>query len=459
MEDKIVSIETLIEIVEEGGVIKTGVNVHNPQGILLLKNDVYVRKRQILDILKENGLKTVPFNESMEGGIWDEDGNELEVEAEPQFTFPDAATQEIEKRLIEIQEVKQEAKKKYTIAKKSIRKVLDDIKDTGGEFDYQEVEKDVTELVDFLIESNNPFSYITQELFSYDDYLYNHSINVCAIGTAILHRFNRHFSSIIDNFLAGKPANTKDQLNNNDKNEGQVYHYYCKDELADISTGFFLHDVGKVMVDDKVLNQSGKLSPKDYEEVKKHSFEYGMNILEKNQLNNSIIKGIIKYHHGQLFKDEDKCYPMDRSYTQVPIYARICKLADIYDAMTSKRVYKEAINSINVVTKMFRQYAKKDRVLQYVLHAFVKSIGIYPPGSIIFLKNGQMAYVLESEGPVVIPFTDSLSNTLKTKPDPINMSEVGSDEFSQVDNSKSIQNPKEVYQLLPSYLKRIILPG
>ncbi|MCP4024101.1 MAG: HD domain-containing protein, partial [Desulfobacteraceae bacterium] len=235
----------------------------------------------------------------------------------------------------------------------------------------------------------------------------------------------------------------------------QYYTCYYADELSDISLGFFLHDVGKVMVNEAVLNQTGRLSPKDFEEVKKHSFEYGMMILDKNNLKNAFIKNIIKYHHAPLFINEERCYPLDRSYTQVPVYARICKLADIYDAMTSRRVYKEAINQINVVTRMFRTYAQKDAMLQYVLHAFVKSIGIYPPGSIIYLKNRQMAYVLESDGPVVIPFTDGAGNTLQTKPDPIDISALNNEEPKQVDNSRSISNPKDVFDLLPAYLKRI----
>jgi len=146
---------------------------------------------------------------------------------------------------------------------------------------------------------------------------------------------------------------------------------------------------------------------------------------------------------------------MDKKYNDIPIYVRICKLADIYDAMTSRRCYKEAINPINVVTQLFRNYAKKDTMLQHVLHAFVKSIGIYPPGSIVFLRNGQMAYVLESDGPLVIPFTDNQSNTLRRKADPIKISTTETDTSRMVDNNRSVKTPKEVYKILPNYIKNI----
>ena len=141
---------------------------------------------------------------------------------------------------------------------------------------------------------------------------------------------------------------------------------------------------------------------------------------------------------------------------EIPLYTRVCKLEDICDAMTSKRCYKEAINPINVVTQLFRTYAGKDHMLQYILHAFVKSIGIYPPGSIIFLRNGQMAYVLESSGPLVIPFTDETGNTLSTKPDPMDLGRNDIEESKKVDNRKSVKAPKDVYDILPSYIRDII---
>ena len=150
------------------------------------------------------------------------------------------------------------------------------------------------------------------------------------------------------------------------------------------------------------------------------------------------------------------CYPDDKPHTQIPLYTKICKLADIYDAMTSKRCYKEAINPITVVTRLFKDYAKKDQMLQYILHSFVKSIGIYPPGSIVYLRNGQMAYVLESTGPLVLPFTDKQENTLKNKPDPVNIGAREVKKEQMVNSRKNVKRPKDVYDILPSFIKTII---
>ncbi|MCK5100154.1 MAG: HD domain-containing protein, partial [Desulfobacteraceae bacterium] len=234
------------------------------------------------------------------------------------------------------------------------------------------------------------------------------------------------------------------------------FRLFQKDDLSDISLGLFLHDIGKVMVSENILNKKGKLTEEEFEEVKKHSYEYGIFILEENKLKNSYLKNIIQYHHGPLFEDEERCYPGGIKFHEIPIYVKICKLADIFDAMTSKRCYKEAFNQINVVTDLFRTYAQKDRLLQLILHSFVKSIGIYPPGSIVYLKNGQLAYVLHSEGPLLLPFTDTNQTTLKRKADPVDAGSQYTDKTLQVDADRSVKNPTDVYDLLPSYLRTII---
>ncbi|MCK5837035.1 MAG: metal-dependent phosphohydrolase, partial [Desulfobacula sp.] len=177
--NKQISIDDLIDIVKTGGKIKTGVDVYNSKGVLLLDKDVLVEKVKILEFIKENAIQSIPVNTAANGGIWDEKGDLINETSSQEIADPamssskidtiysDIATNQIEMRLLEIEEIKEQAAKKYTAAKNSVKKVLTDIKRTGGEFDYDEVESSVSKLVDFLVVSNNPFSYLTQEIFSY----------------------------------------------------------------------------------------------------------------------------------------------------------------------------------------------------------------------------------------------------------------------------------------------------
>ena len=463
MADKKIGIDDLIKIVAKGGKVKTGIDVYDKSGILLLERDIFVDKIKILEIIKENGIDSLPLSAGGDGGIWDADGKLIgggtkieddskENRGQPK-PFSGIKTGEIENRLYQIEELKKLALEKYNESKEKIKEVFGNIKETGGEFDYDDVEEQVSDLVEFLTVTENSFSYLAKEIFSYDDYLYNHSVNVCAIGTAIINKFNSSFSLLVNDYLntglKNQPDLFKDKANSN-KNS---YKCFMKNELLDIETGFFLHDIGKVLVPDKVLNKAGRLTKEEFEIVKKHSYELGPMIMEKNKIKNAMIQNIVKNHHARLFEKEERCYPMDTLPDDIPIYVKICKFADVYDAMTSKRCYKEAFNQIGVVTDIFRKYAGKDILLQHILYAFVKSIGIYPPGSIIFLRNGQMAYVLESEGPIVIPFTDTDGNRLIKKSDPVDINSSDLDELLKPDGRRSVKTPLEVYDLLPSYLK------
>lgn len=457
-----VSIDEIIDIVANGGSIKTGVDMYNRNGVLLLERDVLVSSVNTLMMLKKNGVRSIPFGLGKKNqGIWDGRGNAVEI-GQPKQPPGQNSGQEspagafmasIEQRLLEIKELKAIASQKYDVAKQSIKNVLNTIRQTGGEFDYDEVESGVSELVAFLTVMDNPFSYLTKEIFTYDDYLYNHAVNVCAIGTAVLNRFNTHFSSLVTTHLTAGATSVINPLTNELVDIQGEYRCYHPEELRDIATGFFLHDIGKIMIPDSILNKVSRLSPGEFELVKQHSYELGASILEKNRLKNTFVANIVSYHHAELFKGEERCYPSTRPFSDIPLYVKMCKLADIYDAMTSKRCYKEAWNPIGVVTEIFRNYAGKDKMLQHVLYSFVKSIGIYPPGSILFLRNGQMAYVLETKGPIVIPFTDDQGNTLAEKPDPLDISQPEIDESLLPDNRKSIKTPLEVYELLPSYLR------
>ncbi len=459
------SIDELISIVQNGGAIKTGIDIYNNDGLLLLDKNILVQKTKILEIIKKNGIESVPVTD-VSGGCWDEMGNLINPNggqnslqddnlnatdmANTPF-FPDENINEMEKRLLKISDIKKQAQEKYNNAKDCIQKTFQDIQQNQGQFDYTKIESAVDDMLEFLENKENSFSYLTREIFSYNEYLYNHSINVCSIGYTMLTQFNSHFSRFIDHLLKVNDSDIYNPFEKGDISAKRSYNCYYPNEIKDICIGFFLHDIGKVLIPDSILNKEGKLTPKEYEEIQKHSYEYGPELLKKNQINNSIIEHIIRYHHGELFGNESNCYP-DKDYLSIPPYTKICKLADIYDAMTSKRSYREAVNPINVVTKLFRNYAKKDQILQFILHSFVKSIGIYPPGSIVYLRNGQMAYILDARGPIILPFTDTDQVPLKRKPDPLDIKSKDTDISQLIDNRKSVKTPREVYDLLPSYI-------
>ncbi|OVE76747.1 hypothetical protein BVX98_04870 [bacterium F11] len=102
-----------------------------------------------------------------------------------------------------------------------------------------------------------------------------------------------------------------------------------------------MHDIGKVGVPDNVLNKPGKLSPEEWVEMKKHP-QYGAEILggsESELMQTSAIVAL--YHHERW---DGKGYPKGLKEKEIPIEARIASLADVFDALVSKRIYKPSFS-------------------------------------------------------------------------------------------------------------------
>jgi cyclic di-GMP phosphodiesterase len=426
------SIDRLIKIVHQGGSVRTGMDVYNSKKEKKIDKALVIKEVDLLAGLRAEGFETLPISKKLGGGMWDAQGKSLMlVEKDASADKSSGDLSEIDKKIREVKELKREAVVKFKKAKQNIKKVISDIKRTGGEFDYGKVEETVTELMDFINTDESAFSLLTREIFSYDDYLYNHSINVCTIGMPVLKRFMNKFGKEVD--------------------------FYCPEKIKEISIGYFLHDAGKVLVPEEILNKKGPLTDEEFEIVKTHSFKLGLQILEKNQLKDPMIIESVRCHHAAMFDDEPRSYPTDVLHSEIPPFVKICKLADIYDAMTSKRCYKDAFNPIEVVTDLYNKYAKKNQTLQYVLHAFVSVVGIYPPGSIVFLNNGQWAYLMDSRGPVVVPFTDHRGETLKRQPDPIDLSNQNSGSPRiKIDHKRPLSTPVEVYNKIPETMRRMI---
>lgn len=107
-----------------------------------------------------------------------------------------------------------------------------------------------------------------------------------------------------------------------------------------------MHDIGKVGVKDGILLKPGKLTPEEYEEMKKHVI-YGANVLRVAESNiarqrHSMFKMGIEIIEGHHEKWDGSGYPYKKSGTDIPLSARIVAVADVFDALTSKRPYKEA---------------------------------------------------------------------------------------------------------------------
>jgi len=109
----------------------------------------------------------------------------------------------------------------------------------------------------------------------------------------------------------------------------------CEEEREVIAYAASLHDIGKLMINKKILLKPGKLTPAEYEEMKKHAV-YG----EKLLLPLSYMANLVKHHHERW---DGKGYPDSLKGTEIPLGSRIIAVIDVFNAITHERTYKKAM--------------------------------------------------------------------------------------------------------------------
>lgn len=131
--------------------------------------------------------------------------------------------------------------------------------------------------------------------------------------------------------------------------------YHClQSKILLIANASSLHDIGKISIDEQIINKPGKLTSEEYEKIKAHS-SIGANMLEKTRYypNEEIVRiarDICRWHHERY---DGKGYPDGLAGDEIPIEAQVVSLADVYDALTHKRVYKEAYSHQKALEMIF----------------------------------------------------------------------------------------------------------
>lgn len=161
-----------------------------------------------------------------------------------------------------------------------------------------------------------------------------------------------------------------------------------KQDVQDLTVAGILHDIGKTQVPDEILNKLGKLTDEEFEIMKRHS-EYGYNIVVGIKgINERICTAILTHHE----KEDGSGYPLGLTGDKIGLFAKILTVADIFDAMTASRAYRDKDTPFKVFELM--QHGSFGKLDPIVLNAFLKNITNYYIGSKVRLNTGEIGEVV-----------------------------------------------------------------
>ncbi|MCH5266029.1 MAG: HD-GYP domain-containing protein [Lachnospiraceae bacterium] len=163
-----------------------------------------------------------------------------------------------------------------------------------------------------------------------------------------------------------------------------------KTVLRELATAGLLHDIGKVNIPVETLEKPGALTEEEYELIKKHS-EFGYEKIKDNLSISSKTKMGVYMHHENI---NGTGYPLGLAGEQIYMFAKIIHIADVYDAITSERVYKKAQSPGEAVEFLMKNAGNMFQP-EYV-KAFLTYIPLYPKGRNVVLSDGSIAVVVEN---------------------------------------------------------------
>ncbi|MFZ5966182.1 MAG: HD-GYP domain-containing protein [Bacillota bacterium] len=241
---------------------------------------------------------------------------------------------------------------------KEYNKTMDSFKNvyksfgSGKKMEVEVVEQAITPLIAEVVKNNNVLGRLRQIEVN-DEYTYKHSVDVCMLAT-----------------MMGK------------------WMGYSEDELRKLSMSALLHDIGKAKIPIEILNKPDKLTVEEFEIIKKHTV-YGYEMAKcMPNIHSDVFYGILQHHERM----DGSGYPFGVKGDKIHEYAKIIGIADVFDAMTSNRVYKEKESPFKVAELIVENsFGILDPVIANV---FLSNISKFYVGNIVKLNTGQTGEII-----------------------------------------------------------------
>jgi HD-GYP domain-containing protein (c-di-GMP phosphodiesterase class II) len=257
--------------------------------------------------------RDTPFTEEVRHNLNQNDVRELHVPREQRDDYFEYASQKIR---VVIQDQTLSRAEKSQAVYKTTSLIMEDLFVTPrSSIRIKQAKQAINHTVDFMLkdeESTRSLIFLT----SHDYYTYTHSVNVTLFATALAQRV---FASELESH-----------------------------DFTEIGEGFLLHDIGKSTISPSIINKPGKLNDAEWGMMRRHPEEGHRILTETSQLTGTIEK-IVLQHHERM---DGKGYPFGLVGSQIHPYARVCAIADVFDAITTVRSYRDPLSTFDALAVM-----------------------------------------------------------------------------------------------------------
>jgi len=277
--------------------------------------------------------------------------SEEEVAAQVEESLLAVATTPVAKRVALDEEVRR-AHKLCARSKSAVVAMFSEVR-MGQAIDAGQVVELVEEISASVLRNPNALISLAR-LKNSDEYTYMHSVAVCALMIALARQLGLSEEQVREAGMAG-----------------------------------LLHDIGKMMIPDDILNKPGKLTDSEFDTVRSHPLAGGKILMDSQQVS-AMVLDVCLHHHEKV---DGSGYPHRLMGDQISLFARMGAVCDVYDAITSDRPYKNGWDPAESIRKMAEWC--KGHFDEAVFKAFVKSVGIYPTGSLVRLESGRLGVVMD----------------------------------------------------------------
>lgn len=317
------------------------VDIVEQKGNYNLKGSGHIKASKVLNHLTDNGVISVLI-----------DTNKTLIasknkEGDTVFKPPQNLLNKQESVKIELDK----AKKIFNESKAIQRQIFSDAVD-GKALDLGAVEDITDKTIDTIFQNSDALACILNIRIK-DEYLLEHSVSVSILMTI----FAKHL-----------------------KLEKKL--------IQQLSVGAFLHDVGKIMIPDEILNKPGRLTDEEFEVMKSHA-SHSIDILSNTPNLSKISLEVAALHHEKI---NGAGYPHKLAGEEISKYGRMIAICDIFDALTAHRCYKEGFTHVKAFT-ILRKLAENNELDPILVDHFIQCMGVYPVGSLVELGSHRLAIV------------------------------------------------------------------